>query len=152
MTEHGVAVLGPATGVERRGCGAHSVCAAVCEAPVFVNASPAAARPPCFPLGADADLHLLTSRWGVPRDSVGHGEGWCSHDHGLMFSVSGFLCVSFQVTCCCFSPFKAFLLFAGTVHGSVVVWDLREDSRIHHYVKLGNCFWTFRTATFSTGQ
>ncbi|XP_035923004.2 cytoplasmic dynein 2 intermediate chain 1 isoform X4 [Halichoerus grypus] len=55
-----------------------------------------------------------------------------------------------KVTCCCFSPFKAFLLFAGTVHGSVVVWDLREDSRIHHYVKLGNCFWTFRTATFST--
>ncbi|XP_049737638.1 cytoplasmic dynein 2 intermediate chain 1 isoform X1 [Elephas maximus indicus] len=55
-----------------------------------------------------------------------------------------------KVTCCCFSPFKAFLLFAGTVHGSVVVWDLREDSRIHHYVKLNNCFWTFRTSTFST--
>ncbi|XP_039111786.1 cytoplasmic dynein 2 intermediate chain 1 isoform X1 [Hyaena hyaena] len=55
-----------------------------------------------------------------------------------------------KVTCCCFSPFKAFLLFAGTVHGSVLVWDLREDSRIHHYVKLGDCFWTFRTATFST--
>uniref|UniRef100_A0A667HQM0 Cytoplasmic dynein 2 intermediate chain 1 n=1 Tax=Lynx canadensis TaxID=61383 RepID=A0A667HQM0_LYNCA len=59
------------------------------------------------------------------------------------------LCES-EVTCCCFSPFKAFLLFAGTVHGSVLVWDLREDSRIHHYVKLGDCFWTFRTATFST--
>ncbi|XP_077007770.1 cytoplasmic dynein 2 intermediate chain 1 isoform X3 [Tamandua tetradactyla] len=59
------------------------------------------------------------------------------------------LCES-EVTCCCFSPFKAFLLFAGTVHGSVVVWDLREDSRIHHYVKLNDCFWTFRTATFST--
>ncbi|XP_032160431.1 WD repeat-containing protein 60 isoform X6 [Mustela erminea] len=55
-----------------------------------------------------------------------------------------------KVTCCCFSPFKAFLLFAGTVHGSVVVWDLREDSGIHRYVKLGDCFWTFRTATFST--
>ncbi|KAM9229891.1 cytoplasmic dynein 2 intermediate chain 1 [Dugong dugon] len=55
-----------------------------------------------------------------------------------------------KVTCCCFSPFKEFLLFAGTVHGSVVVWDLREDSRIHHYVKLNDCFWTFRTSTFST--
>uniref|UniRef100_A0A8C7CAX4 Cytoplasmic dynein 2 intermediate chain 1 n=1 Tax=Neovison vison TaxID=452646 RepID=A0A8C7CAX4_NEOVI len=55
-----------------------------------------------------------------------------------------------KVTCCCFSPFKAFLLFAGTVHGSVVVWDLREDSGIHRYVKLGDCFWTLRTATFST--
>ncbi|XP_059567282.1 cytoplasmic dynein 2 intermediate chain 1 isoform X6 [Myotis daubentonii] len=55
-----------------------------------------------------------------------------------------------QVTCCCLSPFKAFLLFAGTVHGSVIVWDLREDSRLHRYVKLSDCFWTFRTATFST--
>ncbi|XP_054430747.1 cytoplasmic dynein 2 intermediate chain 1 isoform X2 [Pteronotus mesoamericanus] len=55
-----------------------------------------------------------------------------------------------QVTCCCLSPSKAFLLFAGTAHGSVVVWDLREDSRIHRYVKLSDCFWTFRTATFST--
>ncbi|XP_008065338.1 WD repeat-containing protein 60 [Carlito syrichta] len=55
-----------------------------------------------------------------------------------------------KVTCCCFSPLKAFLLFAGTVHGSVVVWDLREDSRVHQYVKLSDCFWTFRTTTFST--
>ncbi|XP_030682216.1 WD repeat-containing protein 60 isoform X3 [Nomascus leucogenys] len=55
-----------------------------------------------------------------------------------------------QVTCCCLSPFKAFLLFAGTVHGSVVIWDLREDSRLHHSVKLSDGFWTFRTATFST--
>nr|XP_012641742.1 WD repeat-containing protein 60 isoform X2 [Microcebus murinus] len=55
-----------------------------------------------------------------------------------------------KVTCCCFSPLKAFLLFAGTAHGSVAVWDLREDSRIHHYVKLSDCLWTFRTPTFST--
>uniref|UniRef100_A0A8C2YI44 Cytoplasmic dynein 2 intermediate chain 1 n=1 Tax=Chinchilla lanigera TaxID=34839 RepID=A0A8C2YI44_CHILA len=55
-----------------------------------------------------------------------------------------------KVTCCSFSPFKAYLLFAGTVHGSVVVWDLREDSRIHHYIRLSDCSWTFRTPTFST--
>ncbi|XP_036987801.2 cytoplasmic dynein 2 intermediate chain 1 isoform X2 [Artibeus jamaicensis] len=55
-----------------------------------------------------------------------------------------------QVTCCCLSPSKAFLLFAGTAHGSVVVWDLREDARMHHYVRLSDCCWTFRTATFST--
>ncbi|XP_049976822.1 cytoplasmic dynein 2 intermediate chain 1 isoform X1 [Alexandromys fortis] len=55
-----------------------------------------------------------------------------------------------KVTCCCFSPLKAFLLFAGTVHGSVVLWDLREDSRIHHYVRLSNCLWAFRIPTFST--
>ncbi|XP_054996946.1 cytoplasmic dynein 2 intermediate chain 1 isoform X2 [Sorex araneus] len=55
-----------------------------------------------------------------------------------------------QVTCCCFSPFKPFLLFAGTAHGSVVVWDLREDSRLHHHMKLSGCLWTFRMSTFST--
>uniref|UniRef100_A0A8C2QF71 Cytoplasmic dynein 2 intermediate chain 1 n=1 Tax=Cricetulus griseus TaxID=10029 RepID=A0A8C2QF71_CRIGR len=55
-----------------------------------------------------------------------------------------------KVTCCCFSPVKAFLLFAGTEHGSVVLWDLREDSRIHNYVRLSNCLWAFRTPTFST--
>ncbi|XP_017717152.1 PREDICTED: WD repeat-containing protein 60 isoform X3 [Rhinopithecus bieti] len=55
-----------------------------------------------------------------------------------------------QVTCCCLSPCKAFLLFAGTAHGSVVVWDLREDSRWHHSIKLSDGVWTFRTATFST--
>ncbi|ELK19037.1 WD repeat-containing protein 60 [Pteropus alecto] len=55
-----------------------------------------------------------------------------------------------EVTCCCLSPFKAFLLFAGTAHGSVVVWDLREDSRLHRYLRLSDCCWTFRMATFST--
>ncbi|KAI5929025.1 Cytoplasmic dynein 2 intermediate chain 1 [Manis javanica] len=53
---------------------------------------------------------------------------------------------------CCFSPFKAFLLFAGTAHGSVVMWHLREDSWIHCYVTLSNCFCTFRMLTFFTRQ
>jgi len=34
----------------------------------------------------------------------------------------------------------------------VVVWDLREDPRIHLRVTLSGCSWTFRTPTFSTGQ
>ncbi|KAM6167118.1 LOW QUALITY PROTEIN: cytoplasmic dynein 2 intermediate chain 1-like, partial [Erethizon dorsatum] len=54
-----------------------------------------------------------------------------------------------KVTCCSFSPFKAVLLFAGTRHGCAV-WNLREDSRIHHYVKLSDCSWMFRMPTFST--
>ncbi|ELW69817.1 WD repeat-containing protein 60 [Tupaia chinensis] len=57
-----------------------------------------------------------------------------------------------KVTCCCFSPSKASLLFAGTAHGSVLVWDLREDSRLHRYVGPSDCTCTFRTPTFSTGQ
>ncbi|KAK9396101.1 WD repeat-containing protein 60 [Crotalus adamanteus] len=59
------------------------------------------------------------------------------------------LCES-QVTCCCFSPCKATLVFAGTVDGSVLVWDLREDSRMHQCVKVNETDWTFRSPTFST--
>ncbi|XP_042332248.1 LOW QUALITY PROTEIN: cytoplasmic dynein 2 intermediate chain 1 [Sceloporus undulatus] len=55
-----------------------------------------------------------------------------------------------QVTCCCFSPSKAILAFAGTVDGSVLVWDLREDSRMHHSIKVNETNWTFRSPTFST--
>ncbi|XP_061442948.1 cytoplasmic dynein 2 intermediate chain 1 [Rhineura floridana] len=59
------------------------------------------------------------------------------------------LCES-QVTCCCFSPSKATLVFAGTIDGSVLVWDLREDSRMHHCMKVNETDWTFRSPTFST--
>uniref|UniRef100_A0A670J5X0 Dynein 2 intermediate chain 1 n=1 Tax=Podarcis muralis TaxID=64176 RepID=A0A670J5X0_PODMU len=55
-----------------------------------------------------------------------------------------------QVTCCCFSPSKATLVFAGTIDGSVLVWDLREDSRLHHCMKVNETDWTFRSPTFST--
>ncbi|KAM8967161.1 cytoplasmic dynein 2 intermediate chain 1 [Pelodytes ibericus] len=55
-----------------------------------------------------------------------------------------------QVTCCCFSPGKVSLVFAGTADGSVVVWDLREDISLHHTVTLADTSWTFRSATFST--
>lgn len=55
-----------------------------------------------------------------------------------------------EVKCCCFSPGKATLVFAGTTDGSVVVWDLREDSNMHHSLMVGDCNWVFRSATFST--
>ncbi|XP_060104050.1 cytoplasmic dynein 2 intermediate chain 1 [Heteronotia binoei] len=55
-----------------------------------------------------------------------------------------------QVTCCCFSPSKATLVFAGTVDGSVLVWDLREDFRMHHSINFNETDWTFRSPTFST--
>ncbi|XP_078519404.1 cytoplasmic dynein 2 intermediate chain 1 isoform X2 [Lissotriton helveticus] len=55
-----------------------------------------------------------------------------------------------EVKCCCFSPGKATLVFAGTTDGSVVVWDLREDSNMHHSMMIGDCNWVFRSATFST--
>uniref|UniRef100_A0A8C3FIN3 Dynein 2 intermediate chain 1 n=1 Tax=Chrysemys picta bellii TaxID=8478 RepID=A0A8C3FIN3_CHRPI len=55
-----------------------------------------------------------------------------------------------EVSCCCFSPSKATLVFAGTMDGSLVVWDLREDSRMHHCMKLNEIDWIFRAPTFST--
>ncbi|CAM4522339.1 unnamed protein product [Lepidochelys olivacea] len=55
-----------------------------------------------------------------------------------------------EVSCCCFSPSKATLVFAGTMDGSLVVWDLREDSRMHHCIKLNETDWIFRAPTFST--
>ncbi|KAM6282557.1 cytoplasmic dynein 2 intermediate chain 1 isoform 2-T2 [Porphyrio hochstetteri] len=55
-----------------------------------------------------------------------------------------------EVICCCFSPSKTTLVFAGTVDGSLLVWDLREDSRMHPQMTIGETAWTFRVPTFST--
>ncbi|RXM30793.1 WD repeat-containing protein 60 [Acipenser ruthenus] len=57
---------------------------------------------------------------------------------------------SLTIQCCCFSPGKAILVFAGTVDGSVVVWDLREHSTLHYTMRIGNLDWTLRYPTFST--
>ncbi|XP_010084997.1 PREDICTED: WD repeat-containing protein 60 [Pterocles gutturalis] len=55
-----------------------------------------------------------------------------------------------EVICCCFSPNKATLVFAGTIDGSLLVWDLREDSRMHPHMMINEVDWTFRVPTFST--
>ncbi|CAN2390224.1 WD repeat-containing protein 60 [Pristimantis euphronides] len=55
-----------------------------------------------------------------------------------------------EVTCCCFSPGKASLVFAGTVDGSLLVWDLREDLCMHQTMMIEDTNWTFRSSTFST--
>ncbi|XP_042187840.1 cytoplasmic dynein 2 intermediate chain 1 [Callorhinchus milii] len=54
------------------------------------------------------------------------------------------------VQCCCFSPGRAISVFAGTVDGSVVLWDLRQHSSTHHTLQIGSQEWTFRSPTFST--
>uniref|UniRef100_A0A3B4YE20 WD repeat domain 60 n=1 Tax=Seriola lalandi dorsalis TaxID=1841481 RepID=A0A3B4YE20_SERLL len=56
-----------------------------------------------------------------------------------------------EVQCCCFSPGKAILVFAGTSVGSVLLWDLREHAGNHYRLKIGEDEWTFRQPTFSTG-
>ncbi|XP_017261788.1 cytoplasmic dynein 2 intermediate chain 1 isoform X2 [Kryptolebias marmoratus] len=55
-----------------------------------------------------------------------------------------------EVQCCCFSPGKSTLVFAGTSVGSVVLWDLREQTSNHYSLKIGEEEWTFRQPTFST--
>ncbi|XP_047468098.1 cytoplasmic dynein 2 intermediate chain 1 isoform X2 [Mugil cephalus] len=55
-----------------------------------------------------------------------------------------------EVQCCCFSPGKAVLVFAGTSVGSVVLWDLRERASNHFRLKIGEDEWIFRHPTFST--
>ncbi|XP_051755889.1 cytoplasmic dynein 2 intermediate chain 1 isoform X2 [Ctenopharyngodon idella] len=55
-----------------------------------------------------------------------------------------------EVRCCCFSPCKVTLVFAGTAVGSVVVWDLREHSGTHCNLVVGKEVWTLRYPTFST--
>ncbi|XP_042566209.1 cytoplasmic dynein 2 intermediate chain 1 isoform X4 [Clupea harengus] len=55
-----------------------------------------------------------------------------------------------EVCCCCFSPGKATLVFAGTSVGSVVLWDLREPSSSHYSLKIGESDWILRYPTFST--
>ncbi|XP_016528678.1 WD repeat-containing protein 60 isoform X1 [Poecilia formosa] len=55
-----------------------------------------------------------------------------------------------EVQCCCFSPGKSTLVFAGTQVGSVVLWDLREYASNHYRLKIGDHEWTLRHPTFST--
>ncbi|XP_039609533.1 cytoplasmic dynein 2 intermediate chain 1 isoform X1 [Polypterus senegalus] len=55
-----------------------------------------------------------------------------------------------EITCCCFSPVKAALIFAGTSDGSVLLWDLREHFSLHYTTKIGDQDWTLRYPTFST--
>ncbi|KAL1271191.1 hypothetical protein QQF64_030207 [Cirrhinus molitorella] len=55
-----------------------------------------------------------------------------------------------EVRCCCFSPGKVTLVFAGTEVGSVVVWDLREHTGTHLNLVVGQEVWTLRYPTFST--
>ena len=57
-----------------------------------------------------------------------------------------------QPTCCCFSPVKSTLVFAGMVDGSVVVWDLREPNSMHRSMHIEKEAWTVRYPTYSTGK
>lgn len=54
--------------------------------------------------------------------------------------------------CCCLSPSKATLAFAGLEDGSLVTWDLRESSMMHSFsrISVGDGGKVLRPPTFST--
>lgn len=55
-----------------------------------------------------------------------------------------------MATCCCFSPVKTTLVFAGMQDGSLVAWDLRESPTMHHsYISAGKD-WLLRFPTYNT--
>ncbi|XP_036452697.1 WD repeat-containing protein 60 isoform X2 [Colossoma macropomum] len=89
----------------------------------------------------------------------------CSGSNGVMLDSKTLICVwniwepsapqsilsyEAEVRCCCFSPGKATLVFAGTAVGSVVLWDLREHSGSHTSLRVDGEEWTLRHPTFST--
>lgn len=65
---------------------------------------------------------------------------------------SRILVCSSQPRCCCFSPVKPSLLFAGMVDGSVAMWDLREPSSIHQSVVMNEETYSLRYPTYDTGE
>ncbi|XP_061183329.1 cytoplasmic dynein 2 intermediate chain 1-like [Saccostrea echinata] len=55
-----------------------------------------------------------------------------------------------QPVCCCFSPYKTTLVFAGMVDGSVCAWDLREPPALHKSIKYENSDHLLRYPTYNT--
>ncbi|XP_065941136.1 cytoplasmic dynein 2 intermediate chain 1 isoform X9 [Magallana gigas] len=55
-----------------------------------------------------------------------------------------------QPVCCCFSPYKTTLVFAGMVDGSVCAWDLREPPALHKSVHYENSDHLLRYPTYNT--
>ncbi|KAL6491233.1 hypothetical protein MHYP_G00015780 [Metynnis hypsauchen] len=89
----------------------------------------------------------------------------CSGSNGVVLDSKTLICVwniwepsapqsilsyEAELRCCCFSPGKATLVFAGTAVGSVVLWDLREHSGSHTSLRVDGEEWTLRHPTFST--
>lgn len=55
-----------------------------------------------------------------------------------------------QPVCCCFSPYKTTLVFAGMVDGSVCAWDLREPPALHKSVHYEDSDHLLRYPTYNT--
>ncbi|KAM6314938.1 cytoplasmic dynein 2 intermediate chain 1 [Aegotheles albertisi] len=95
-------------------------------------------------------VHGLPEKAGLPVGLLNRKSIICIWNIWQPSSPQKVLICDSEVICCCFSPNKATLVFAGTIDGSLLVWDLREDSRMHHHMMISETDWTFRVPTFST--
>ncbi|KAL4229411.1 WD repeat-containing protein 60 [Mactra antiquata] len=59
------------------------------------------------------------------------------------------VCTS-EPRCCCFSPVKPSLVFAGMSDGSIAMWDLREPSSLHSPTVVNNETYSLRYPTYDT--
>lgn len=55
-----------------------------------------------------------------------------------------------QPRCCCFSPYKTSVAFAGMVDGSICAWDLREPPSLHKSVEYDKKEHLLRFPTYNT--
>ncbi|XP_065920672.1 cytoplasmic dynein 2 intermediate chain 1-like isoform X2 [Dysidea avara] len=102
---------------------------------------------------------LLTGFTSHPKTKAQHEGGLqskgivCVWNTGDLSQPLNVLISEPHPSCCCFSPLKASLVFAGSDDGSVVLWDLREPVSMHtHQViqQSAKYSWTPRVPTFIT--
>ncbi|XP_075683526.1 cytoplasmic dynein 2 intermediate chain 1 [Rhinoderma darwinii] len=103
---------------------------------------------------SEAQRHLLLTVHGLD-DSAESTSLWekyiiCVWNIWQPSTPQKILFCESEIKCCCFSPGNSSLVFAGTVDGSVLVWDLRDDLSMHQTMMIKDTNWTFRSATFST--
>lgn len=69
----------------------------------------------------------------------------------ILILLSRILVCTSQPKCCCFSPVKPSLVFAGMIDGSIAMWDLREPTSIHRHTVVNDESYSLRYPTYDTG-
>ena len=96
-------------------------------------------------------LAFTASLAGKGLTCVWHADDNQTRDDGVTLPYKALICEGIP-TCCAFSPSRAHIVVAGTLSGSIVLWDLREPSSYHAneesvYFKYPDCF---RRPTYTT--
>lgn len=70
----------------------------------------------------------------------------------FVLNIFRILVCSSEPRCCCFSPIRPSLVFAGMVDGSIAMWDLREPTSIHRSTVVSDEAYSLRYPTYDTGM